>query len=60
MGSGVCLKFIFFLVLTYDFNFGYSYTFEMVDESSQYLLARTHHRPRIGIICGSGLGECQL
>jgi len=32
------------------------YTFEMVDESSQYLLARTHHRPRIGIICGSGLG----
>lgn len=34
----------------------YSYTFEIVKESADYILERTSHRPKIGIICGSGLG----
>jgi len=31
-------------------------SYEVVNESAQYILARTKHRPTIGIICGSGLG----
>lgn len=30
--------------------------YEQVMESSNYILTRTRHRPKIGIICGSGLG----
>ncbi|XP_057376413.1 purine nucleoside phosphorylase-like isoform X1 [Daphnia carinata] len=32
------------------------YTYEVIEQSSRFLLERTKHRPRIGIICGSGLG----
>ncbi|OXU18474.1 hypothetical protein TSAR_014616 [Trichomalopsis sarcophagae] len=32
------------------------FSFEALQESAQYLLDRTSIRPRIGIICGSGLG----
>lgn len=32
------------------------YTYEIIEQSSRYLLERTRHRPKIGIICGSGLG----
>ncbi|XP_049860709.1 purine nucleoside phosphorylase-like [Schistocerca gregaria] len=34
-----------------------SYTYESVMEIAQFLLNRTTIRPKIGIICGSGLGE---
>jgi len=32
------------------------YTYEIVKESADYILSKTKHRPKIGIICGSGLG----
>ncbi|RWS24202.1 Purine nucleoside phosphorylase-like protein [Leptotrombidium deliense] len=32
------------------------YEYEKVEEISNYLLERTKHRPKLGIICGSGLG----
>merc|ERR1711962_1070920 len=31
-------------------------SYEIISQSSNYILANTHHRPKIGIICGSGLG----
>jgi len=31
-------------------------SFERVTESANYILSRSVHRPKIGIICGSGLG----
>ncbi|XP_076247245.1 purine nucleoside phosphorylase isoform X2 [Calliopsis andreniformis] len=34
-----------------------TYTFEALQESAKYLLDRTKVRPRIGIICGSGMGS---
>ncbi|XP_050461052.1 purine nucleoside phosphorylase isoform X2 [Cataglyphis hispanica] len=34
-----------------------TYTFETLQESAQYLLDRIKIRPKIGIICGSGLGS---
>lgn len=33
------------------------YTYEALAESARYLLERTSIRPKIGIICGSGLGS---
>jgi len=30
-------------------------SYEIVKESSDYILAKTNHKPKIGIICGSGL-----
>lgn len=35
----------------------YRYSFEVIEESARYLLAKTRHRPKIGVICGSGLGK---
>jgi len=32
------------------------YTYDIVKESADYILGQTKHRPKIGIICGSGLG----
>lgn len=32
------------------------YPYEVIAESAHFLLDRTQHRPKIGIICGSGLG----
>lgn len=32
------------------------YTYDVIQQSANYLLERTQHRPKIGIICGSGLG----
>ena len=32
------------------------YTFEQIQQIANYLLEKTHTRPTIGIICGSGLG----
>ncbi|XP_042226111.1 purine nucleoside phosphorylase-like isoform X2 [Homarus americanus] len=32
------------------------YPFEVIKESADYLLSGTQHRPKIGVICGSGLG----
>ncbi|XP_015439583.1 PREDICTED: purine nucleoside phosphorylase isoform X2 [Dufourea novaeangliae] len=34
-----------------------TYTFEALQESAQYLLDRVKIRPKIGIICGSGMGS---
>lgn len=34
-----------------------TYTYECLDKTAQYLLERVPFRPRIGIICGSGMGE---
>lgn len=34
----------------------FRYTFEILQESAQYLLDRIKIRPKIGIICGSGMG----
>merc|ERR1712212_56693 len=31
-------------------------SYEVISECSDYILKRTKHRPKIGIICGSGLG----
>ncbi|XP_012278902.1 purine nucleoside phosphorylase isoform X2 [Orussus abietinus] len=36
-----------------------TYTFEALQESAQYLLDRVSMRPKIGIICGSGMGESE-
>jgi len=33
-----------------------SLSYENVSESAEYLLKRTSHRPKIAVICGSGLG----
>ncbi|XP_069701287.1 purine nucleoside phosphorylase-like [Periplaneta americana] len=33
-----------------------SYTYEDIQEASDFLLQNTRYRPKIGIICGSGLG----
>ncbi|XP_047481497.1 purine nucleoside phosphorylase-like isoform X1 [Penaeus chinensis] len=33
-----------------------AYPFELIQESANYLLTGTKHRPKIGVICGSGLG----
>lgn len=35
----------------------YSYTYETLQTIADHLLGRTELRPRIGIICGSGLGS---
>lgn len=35
----------------------HSITFEQISETANYLLERTKFRPKIGIICGSGLGH---
>ncbi|KAL0109284.1 hypothetical protein PUN28_014403 [Cardiocondyla obscurior] len=35
----------------------HTYTFETLQESAQYLLDRVKIRPKIGIICGSGMGS---
>ncbi|XP_065572394.1 purine nucleoside phosphorylase-like isoform X2 [Artemia franciscana] len=32
------------------------FTYDVIKQSADFLLARTKHRPKIGIICGSGLG----
>jgi len=32
------------------------YTYDIVKESADFILNHTKHRPKIGIICGSGLG----
>ncbi|XP_045619187.1 purine nucleoside phosphorylase isoform X2 [Procambarus clarkii] len=32
------------------------YPYEVIKESADYLLSGTRHRPKIGVICGSGLG----
>ncbi|CAL7943163.1 unnamed protein product [Xylocopa violacea] len=34
-----------------------TYTFEALQESAQYLLERIKIRPKVGVICGSGLGS---
>lgn len=31
-------------------------SYDVINESAQYILSGTKHRPKIGIICGSGLG----
>jgi hypothetical protein len=33
------------------------YTHDIVKESADFILNHTQHRPKIGIICGSGLGK---
>ena len=34
--------------------------FDLVSESANYLLKRTKYRPKIAIICGSGLGKHEI
>ncbi|XP_018011640.1 purine nucleoside phosphorylase [Hyalella azteca] len=33
-----------------------SFSYEVISESAEFLLQRSPHRPRVGVICGSGLG----
>ena len=35
----------------------FSFSFDTISISANYLLERTSYRPVIGIICGSGLGQ---
>lgn len=35
---------------------GSKYSYESIQEMTQFLLKRTKHRPMVGIICGSGMG----
>lgn len=35
----------------------FSYPYESIEEIANYLLAKTKYRPKIGIICGTGLGH---
>ena len=35
-----------------------SISYEVISVCSDYISSRTKHRPKIGIICGSGLGRC--
>lgn len=37
--------------------FHFSYSYEILNGIAQHLLSRTEIRPKIGIICGSGLGS---
>ena len=34
-----------------------SISYEVISECSDYISSRSKHRPKIGIICGSGLGR---
>lgn len=45
------------MFLIFYFNSFISYSYEFIDEIANYLMDRTHLRPKIGIICGSGLGS---
>lgn len=38
-------------------SFFFSFSYEIIVEIAEHLLQRTKHRPKIGIICGSGLGK---
>lgn len=38
-------------------HYFFRYTFELIQEIAVFLLSRTKYRPKIGIICGSGLGH---
>lgn len=42
----------------YKYYFYFRYTYEMIEETAEYLKERVPFTPKIGIICGSGLGEC--
>lgn len=42
-------------MLNHFFNF--RYTFEALQESADYLLQRITIRPKIAVICGSGMGK---
>jgi purine-nucleoside phosphorylase len=39
------------------FNLVSRYPYESIEDIANYLLARTKFRPKIGIICGTGLGH---
>lgn len=41
------------IIMIINFRYGY----ESIEEIANYLLARTKFRPKIGIICGTGLGH---
>ena len=38
-------------------TFTFSCTYDDVKTTANFLLGRTKYRPKIGIICGSGLGK---
>ena len=40
----------------FPFTFCLSYSYEEVKKISDFLLSKTAHRPKVGIVCGSGLG----
>lgn len=46
-----------FSAKNYIKTFFYSFTFEIIEEIKKYLFERTKIRPKIGIICGTGLGH---
>ena len=35
----------------------FSMHYEQVKESADYLLSRTTYRPKVAIVCGTGLGQ---
>lgn len=37
-------------------NFYFSSSFDEIEEIAKYLKANTKYRPKIGIVCGTGLG----
>lgn len=50
MTSSVTIRLYFFLFIN-------RYCYESIEEIANYLLERTKYRPKIGVICGSGLGH---
>jgi len=38
-------------------TFTFSYTYDDIETTANFLLQSTNYRPKIGIICGTGLGK---
>ena len=47
-------------IIIFDVFLRFRMDFESVSESANYLLTRTKYRPKVAIICGSGLGNYQI
>ena len=43
--------------IVFDVFLRFRMDFESVSESANYLLTRTNYRPKLAIVCGSGLGN---
>lgn len=45
------------ITFTNYFYFIFLSSYDLINEIACFLLSKTKHRPKIGIICGSGLGS---